>query len=120
LIALGGLACGKPQGRPAIPRKRMTLQIDLQDGFQNDTVIITSGSQRVYEKSGVTTDLTISRADGFEIQVSEPVTLRVQVPTRNATAAESVNPAETPFVAVSIQPDASIQFRKSAVAFLYM
>ncbi len=98
----------------------MTLQIDLQDGFQNDTVIITAGSRRVYEKSGVTTDLTISRADGFEIEVTEPVTISVRIPARQAAAAEAVNPAETPFVAISVQSDGSIRFQKSMSPFLYM
>jgi hypothetical protein len=88
------------------------LHIDLRDGFKQDDVILYLGDQEPVRRSGVTTDLSISHAASFEVQASEgPSTLRIEVPKQHVSSSTSVDPVETPFVAIFLR-DRQISFHK--------
>jgi hypothetical protein len=59
------------------------VSIELQDGFQDDEVICTLDGREVARRTGVQTDLRISRADAIPIEVPPGAhVLGVAVPTR--------------------------------------
>jgi len=121
VLALGCTASGgRPNARSSREVKTMTIHIDLQDGFQNDEVIVRLDGKEVFHKSGVTTDIRISRADGTETAVSKPeVQMEVDLPKKHLRASQRVKPAEASNVGISIR-DGKPQFRLQATAFLYM
>jgi len=78
----------------------MPLHVKLRDGFRNDTVSIEVNGHRIYNKSGVSTDLAISFADAVEIPVEEPVvTLEVSV-AGSPSAHKLIRVRETPCIDV--------------------
>lgn len=78
----------------------MNLHVKLRDGFRNDTVTVRVNGQRVYQKSGVSTDLTISHADSIDIQVqAAAIELEVSV-EGGQTVSRPVQVQETPFIEV--------------------
>jgi hypothetical protein len=80
-----------------------TLRIELQDGFEDDQVICTVGGREVARRSAVRTDLRISRADAIELDVpGGPLTVGVQVPTRDLAAEVGLDPREHPYLLVRI------------------
>jgi hypothetical protein len=80
-----------------------TLRIELQDGFEADEVICTVGGREVARRSAVRTDLRISRADAIELDVPDaPVTVGVQVPTRDLAAEHELDPRTHPYLLVRI------------------
>jgi hypothetical protein len=100
--------------------RSVTLHIDLQDGFQNDEVIVRLDGKQVFHKSGVSTDIRISRADGFEAPSAKPQsTIDIELPKKHLKATQSFAPSGTAHVGVSIR-EGKPQFRLSAEPFLYM
>jgi hypothetical protein len=125
VLALGCSAFG---GRPGVSAARskkaevrsVTLHIDLQDGFQNDEVIIRLDGKQVFHKSGVSTDARISRADGFEATSSKPSALvEFELPAKHTKASQSIKASETPNIGIYIR-DGKAQIRAQAEVFLYM
>jgi hypothetical protein len=122
LIAIGGLvlpgAADQPTGswRPMYP-----LHIALHDGFQGHTVVITVDGREVYNKSSVTTNVAISRADAFDVQVaSHTVRIEVSVEPGGRQGSTEVDVTQYPFLAVSLERDGSITFQPSTQRFRYM
>lgn len=80
----------------------MTLRVRLGEGFQNNTVSVLVDGRQVYQREGVSTDWTISRADSVDIELAgASVQLEVAVqdgPTQQRT----IEPAHTPFVEVRL------------------
>lgn len=80
----------------------MNLRVRLGEGFQNNTVTVRANGAQVYQRSGVSTDYTISRADSFDVQTDAPsVKLEVMVQGGPHTAGD-IAPAQTPFVEVNL------------------
>ena len=80
----------------------MTLRVRLGDGFQDNTVTLRVNGQQVFHKSGVTTDLRISRADSVDLPVGTSI-VRLEVAVDGGPcAAREIDPAETPFVDASV------------------
>lgn len=97
------------------------LHIALQDGFRNDTVVVRINQREVYRNRAVTTNLAISRADAFDVTVEgNPARVEVEVLTRNRSAAISLDPTQTPYLAVQITPEGSLSLAPSAEPFRYM
>jgi uncharacterized protein YcfJ len=95
----GGLS-GKPVAVNGKARQAMTLRVRLGEGFQDNTVSVRIDGKQVYDRSNVRTDLTISRADSFDVAVDGPsVQLEVAV-QGGPTVRRAVEPAQTPFVEV--------------------
>lgn len=83
-------------------RTVMSLRVRLGEGFQNNTVSVLADGKQVYQRAGVTTDYSISRADGFDLQTAAPkVQLEVEVKDGPRASAQ-IAPAQTPFVEVRL------------------
>jgi hypothetical protein len=84
-------------------------------------VVITVDGREVYNRSSVTTNLTISRADAFDIEVAEDhVRIEVSVEPGGRNGSREVDVTQYPFVAVSLERDGSISFQLSNQFFRYM
>jgi hypothetical protein len=94
------------------------LHIALLDGFSGDAVKIRIDGREVYRKEGVKTDLRISRADGIDVDAGSGAT--VEVEARGLEAAASVDPARTPYLAVSLDDTGRPQLRPSTEPFAYL
>lgn len=77
----------------------MKLNIKLRDGFDDDKVSIKVDGREVFDKSGVTTDLTISYADAVEIDTDKD-SVEIEVSANGESEQTTVNVKETPFVEV--------------------
>lgn len=83
-------------------RSIVLLTVQLRDGFSNDTVTVRVNGKEVYQKSGVTTDLTISFADRVEVPVEES-TVQLEVAVQGGLRkTEEIRVQETAFVDVWI------------------
>jgi hypothetical protein len=122
IIALSGLAWSLVQDRPAGSGRSMyPLHIALQDGFHGHTVAITVDGREVYNRSSVTTNVAISRADAFDMQVaSATVRLEVSVEPGGRQGSTEIDVTQYPFVAVSLEHDGSIVLQPSTQFFRYM
>lgn len=89
------------------------LQIALQDGFENDTVVIRVDGSEVFRRDGVTTRTQLSLAESIEVE-PEQATARVEVrlPDRDAGETVEVDLEACNFLGISIAPDGSFSFRK--------
>jgi hypothetical protein len=97
------------------------LHIALQDGFRNDSVIIKVDGRTVFEKSGVTTNLTISYAEAVDVVVSNvTAAVEVSVPSRTQAAQRTVNVLETQYLAVNLSENGVPQLVPSKEMFHYM
>lgn len=95
------------------------LHIALQDGFTGEPVSIRLDGVEVYRKPRVSTDLRISRADAVDVEVlSSRATVELEVRAERATI--RIDPQETPFLAVSLDPEGHPQFRASAEPLAYL
>ena len=97
------------------------LHIALHDGFQGHTVTITLDGKEVYKKSSVTTNIAISRADSFDVQVaSNKVRIEVSIEPGGHKGSTELDATEYPFVAITSERDGSISFQRSKELFRYM
>jgi hypothetical protein len=120
-ISIGGLAFNQ-RAQPAGFLKLMnTLHIALHDGFQGHTVIVTVEGRVAFNKSSVTTNLAISRADAFDVPVTAGnVRVEVSVQPGGRQGSTQIDVTANPFLAVSLEPDGRIAFQVSAEPFRYM
>lgn len=75
------------------------LQIDFEDGFDGDTVIVSADGHELWRRTGVTTNLSASVADVARVEVPDGAELEVHVPTRGLRASTQ---AKTPYLEVEI------------------
>jgi hypothetical protein len=113
-LALSGQAAIAVQGG-------YSMHIALHDGFTGQTVTIAVDGQQVYRRTGVRTDLRISRADALDVEVSHAGQIRIEVTIEpgNQQASTVVDPSATPNLAVDLTAG-SIHFKASAEPFHYM
>ena len=96
------------------------LHVALQEGFDNDNVLMRLNDQPVYESAGVTTDLRIGRADAVEVPLGEGrLRLSVTLPDRGISGAVVIQSTNTVFVGVSVEGDA-VEFTVSDQPFGYL
>jgi len=96
------------------------LHVDLQEGFDNDAVLVRLNDEPIYDGTGVTTDMRISRADAVEVPMAEgPLRLSVSLPERNISGSVIVRGSNTVYVGVSIDKG-SVEFTVSDKPFGYM
>lgn len=80
----------------------MTLRVRLGEGFQNNTVRVLVDGKQVYQRAGVSTDWTISRADSVDVKTgADSVRLEVAVDD-GPPVVRAIEPARTPFVEVRL------------------
>lgn len=79
------------------------LRVRLGEGFQNNTVSVRVNGEQVFQKSGVSTDWTISRADSLEVKTDADATVKLEVSVEGGpSAARDIQPGQTPFVEVRL------------------
>jgi len=80
----------------------MALRVRLGDGFKDDTVSVRVNGEQVYRKSGVTTDLRLSRAESVDLE-SDARTVRLEVAVDGGpSAATDIQLPDTPFVEANV------------------
>jgi hypothetical protein len=106
----------------ATPQRRTTiatLQLDLQDGFADDLVVVRVNGIEVFRKEGVTTKLLLGYADSFQVRVPEgSVDVEVVVPSRNLSRTVSIRISQKSYLGVSIQ-DGKIEYLERNEPFPY-
>lgn len=97
-----------------------TLRVDMQDGFQDDVVVVRAKDQEG-RKEHVTTMPQISYAGSIELEVEPgPVRLEISVPTRNLSTSQVVEvPATALHVGISVDEGRLTQ-RLSPEPFAYL
>ena len=96
------------------------LQIALQDGFENDSVIILVNGRERYNKSGVTTNRVISLADTVTCSVDTlSAVIQVDVTSKNIRGNRDVLVSEFPFVAVGVGKGNVVEIIPSKESFRY-
>jgi hypothetical protein len=74
------------------------LRVRLGEGFQNNTVSVRVDGKEVFQRSGVSTDWTISRVDSVDVPTAAP-TVQLDVEVENGPrVVQEIAPAQTPFV----------------------
>jgi hypothetical protein len=95
------------------------LSIDLQDGFADDTVVVSVDGREVLRRAGVRTRRTLGLAESLSVDVDgPPITLEVSLPLRGIADATRVDPAAAGHVGVSLV-DGRIRYRLSHRPFGY-
>ena len=123
LIMVAGPACNKQGdngGRAARPGIFSMLHVALQEGFDNDRVLISLNDKSIYDKVGVNTDLRISRADAVEVPMGEgPLRLDVSLPDRDLTGSLVIRGKNTVYVGISVTAEL-VEFTVSDEPFGYL
>lgn len=106
VLVLAGQACatrslsGIPVARLEHAGRVVMLRVRLGEGFQNNTVSVRVDGKEVFQRAGVSTDWTISRADSVDVPTgAASVELEVAV-DGGARVVQQIVPADTPFVEV--------------------
>jgi hypothetical protein len=95
------------------------LQVDLQEGFANDLVIVRVNGTEVFRRAGVTTRLLLGYAEYFQVQVQQgSLDVEIVVPSRNLSRSASVRVSQESYLGVSIQ-DGEIEFSERDEPFSY-
>ena len=96
------------------------ITIALQDGFRNDSVVITVNDEEVFRKSGVSTNLAISLAESIEATVSvNDVRLEVDVLSRHTKTTRTLRASECPYVSICLKDSGKPEITPSKEAFRY-
>ena len=96
------------------------LHVALQEGFDNDNVLMRLNDDPIYESAGVTTDLRIGRADAVEVPLSEGrLQLIISLPDRDLSGSVVVQGTDAVYVGVSVEGDA-VEFTVSDQPFGYL
>jgi hypothetical protein len=99
----------------------MTLHVDLQEGFAHDSVVVMANGSEVYRKPDVSTNISASVADTFEVSATgDTAKLEVQILTRHTANSTSVNLRDSPYVGVSLDSEGKPKFRIGKERFRYM
>lgn len=95
-----------------------TLTIALQDGFEDDSVVVRVDGRVVIEETGVRTDQRIGLAYAVDVPLPDrAAVIDVHVPTRSLHASHELRPVETS-VGISLL-DNEIAFHPSSTPFGY-
>ncbi len=92
---------------------------DLQDGFDDDEVIIKIDGRQVFHKNRVKTDLRLGLADTFTAPTAGGTsTVEVAVPARSLSETFPLDSADSPHVGIAVCNN-RLEVRPSRVAFGY-
>jgi len=96
-----------------------TLYIDLQEGFNNDTVIILVNGEEIFRKDGVQTKLLLGFSETLSVPVSTgEVELKIQVPSRSLDDEFKFTIQKNLYVGISIT-DLGIETIVTDAPFMY-
>jgi hypothetical protein len=96
------------------------LHVALQEGFDHDRIELRLNGASIYERTDVTTDLRIGRADAVEVPMGAgPMRLSVSLPDRDIAGSIEVRGGGATYVGVSLDGEA-VQFTVSDQPFGYL
>ena len=96
------------------------LSIALQDGFENEPVIVRVNRREVYRNKAVQTDYRISLADSFEMPLPDsPVVIEVELPEQSITDSLQFDGDTTLYVGISWLED-KLTLKTSKTPFGYL
>ncbi|HZO97555.1 MAG TPA: hypothetical protein VFB42_09315 [Gaiellaceae bacterium] len=75
------------------------LQIDFEDGFAGDTVVVTAGGRELWRGDALSTNPAVSLAAVASVEVDEHAVLEVAVPDRGLRESW---PVDAPFLRVEL------------------
>ncbi len=78
------------------------LQIDFEDGFSGDTVVVRADGRELWREDDVTTNLAASVATIARLEVPAGTQVEVSVPTRHLTATVARAPS-TPLTRFAVR-----------------
>ncbi len=97
------------------------LHIDLQEGFQNDTIWIRVDGQIRWQKDDVNTRWQIGLADSVELEVPEGrVQVAVELPNRAVTDSIAFLVSAPVYLGVSVTPEGRLEFTVAQEPFRYL
>ena len=84
----------------------VSLFIDFQDGFSDDTVVVEVNGQEIFNKKNVNTDYSLGLADSVDRKVPKgTVDIKVSVPSRNISDTFSLEVTNNVYMGVSFVDD---------------
>lgn len=95
------------------------LQVALHEGFRDAEVTVTVAGVKVYHQKGVTTDLSISRADAVDVKAPAQALVAVAVEPGGRRGSITVDTRSFPFLAVSVV-NGQVVFQPSREMFRYL
>jgi hypothetical protein len=98
----------------ATPSASHPLHITLRDGFRGHTVLIAVDGIEVFRGTGVTTDRTSARPDGFVVTAASAVArVAVSVTPGDVAASLEFDVSRHPYVAISLVGTGTVSFETS-------
>ena len=96
------------------------LSVALEDGFEQDAVVVVVNGQQVFDSSDVSTRMQIGLADSFEVPIeAADAVIEVTVPSQGLTGRFETLVADRMHLGVSLQ-EGEIVFRTSKEPFGYL
>ena len=119
--ALFGPACQSPSGDSAPLMDESTenpdttllqLAVALEEGFEEDLVVVRVDGEEVLRRQGVTTDVRIGRAHAFDVRVERlPATVEVELPDRGISGRTTLEAETSTHLSVSVV-DGAVRFER--------
>jgi hypothetical protein len=98
-----------------------TIQIDLQEGFEKDTVQMFIDGQEVYNEQKVQTRYQISHADTIKYETTHAsVNIEIYLSEKNIKSTIYIDVRQTPYLGINISTDGKIIFNPSSKPFGYL
>lgn len=116
-------ACGPPSADPmedSPDAASADLAIALQDGFEEDLVVVRVDGDEVLRRRDVTTDVRIGLAHSFDVRIERlPATVEVELPDRGLSGRTTVEAGGPLHLGASVV-DGAVRFRVSERPFGYL
>ncbi len=99
----------------------MKVIIDLQEGFENEEVLIFDKQKKIFQSENVKTRTQIGFATSIEVELSgEKANLRIDIPSRNISEKKEVTLTDNLHIAVSVMDGNKLDWKMSDSPFFYM
>ena len=96
------------------------LHMALQEGFEDETVVVRAAGREVFRKDNVRTKLQIGLADSFDVNVEgSPATIEIDLPNQGLAESIELQAPNTVYLGVSLI-GGKIQHRISREPFGYV
>ena len=96
-----------------------SIRIALQDGFEDDSVVVKVNGKEVFKQESIKTKRQIGKAASFEVEVEEgSVNVEVSLPLKNLSDIIAVKVSDKVFLGVSVVEN-KIEHKVSSEPFRY-
>ena len=96
-----------------------SIRVALQDGFEDDTVVVKVNGKEVFKRENIKTKRQIGKAASFEVEAEEgSVSVEVSLPLKNLSETIAVKVSDKVFLGVSVVED-KIEHKVSSEPFRY-